>query len=328
MCGQAPTNQKSFEMKVWQLIQLRKVQIPLLPMQLLGWRRSKNASAMPDSLAPCALIGILIRMFANCTLSVLHTLLCSHTLFCSFHDGIRAAVLRRIVETMVNACKAFACAKMVGMAFCAKIDHVGVLRRMANLVAVTEIVSRDSACVTLAGEDRVVVCSPCLTCKHGGNAFLLISRFFVVAQRAKCDGGCSGHGTCLPGGICRCTTGFSGSSCSWGPGCPNFCSGNGQCVNNSCQCGTLAVDTGSRPQQYTGPACAVLECVSPTCSGHGVCDAGECICEYVQLRAIAAFTFCAAGHKYIFALLPLWFAVATMKARTAAEASTGSLAMD
>ena len=102
---------------------------------------------------------------------------------------------------------------------------------------------------------------------------------------------CGGHGVCLENSKCGCECGFSGQSCSIGPGnglsCPSgvdeetllpgLCSNHGLCdAENKCVCSN----------DWKGPSCAeaVTEWSCPTCnekpcSGHGTCDLPNKLCK-------------------------------------------------
>lgn len=54
-----------------------------------------------------------------------------------------------------------------------------------------------------------------------------------------CPGNCSGRGMCGCDAVCTCQTGYSGEACQQVEAtCEEFhyCSGNGECVDNSCRC--------------------------------------------------------------------------------------------
>lgn len=88
---------------------------------------------------------------------------------------------------------------------------------------------------------------------------------------------CGGNGTCT-GDTCECDDGRTGSLCQYEGQCwateNGICDGN-PCVDGVCQC----------PENTYGPLCtesAPDVCPSPngqTCSGHGTCESGECVCD-------------------------------------------------
>ncbi|OQR92569.1 hypothetical protein ACHHYP_03513, partial [Achlya hypogyna] len=70
---------------------------------------------------------------------------------------------------------------------------------------------------------------------------------------------------------CVCKCGFSGTLCT--SGCPNACSGNGDCYQNTCYCRS----------GYTGVDCSQVRCPTDAagqpCSNNGLCQAGACVCN-------------------------------------------------
>ena len=88
---------------------------------------------------------------------------------------------------------------------------------------------------------------------------------------------CSGRGACAVaaggGTTCRCYCGYSGADCE--RGCPNHCSGSGECgADGACACGAARA----------GADCALTLCTlgadGTPCSGHGTCqDDGACDCD-------------------------------------------------
>ena len=91
-----------------------------------------------------------------------------------------------------------------------------------------------------------------------------------------CPHNCSGHGSCNHRTMqCVCEPYFVGAACDAAvPGCPNFCSHAGHCVDGSCHCEPGRV----------GADCAQLQLASATCpddcgaSERGTCVAGVCHC--------------------------------------------------
>ena len=85
---------------------------------------------------------------------------------------------------------------------------------------------------------------------------------------SNCPHNCtaSTHGICEPNGSCKCHNGWFGADCGV-PGCPNNCSGNGECHDGQCYC----------KKGFSGPDCAT-ECTNK-CSGRGQCISGKCQCD-------------------------------------------------
>ncbi|KAF0298673.1 Teneurin-m [Amphibalanus amphitrite] len=83
-----------------------------------------------------------------------------------------------------------------------------------------------------------------------------------------CPNGCSGTGECLLG-RCECRAGFGGEDCSE-MACPLLCSGNGEYRDGQCHC---------KPE-WKGRECSLRhdQCEVPDCSGHGRCREGTCRC--------------------------------------------------
>ena len=111
---------------------------------------------------------------------------------------------------------------------------------------------------------------------------------------AKCQDDCNLHGTCLPldQPVCNCTGLYFGLTCAQqcvhgtvktpdtddlstqfcecdpcytGPECNLLCGGHGQCVNGSCDCGSLG---------WRGDVCEKAGCPGQNgldCTGHGSC---------------------------------------------------------
>jgi len=92
----------------------------------------------------------------------------------------------------------------------------------------------------------------------------------------SCPHNCSGHGSCNHRTMqCACEHYFVGAACDTAvPGCPNFCSHAGHCVDGSCRCEPGRV----------GADCAQLQLALATCpddcgtSERGTCVAGMCHC--------------------------------------------------
>ena len=96
---------------------------------------------------------------------------------------------------------------------------------------------------------------------------------------ATCPNGCSHRGFCLDD-TCQCNKGFAGKSCEL-IACPGFtpCNGQGSCVyeNNigtcSCNEGWLGKDCGRQTE------CPGDSWMTRTCTGHGECVKGRCMCD-------------------------------------------------
>ncbi|ODN01413.1 Teneurin-m [Orchesella cincta] len=83
-----------------------------------------------------------------------------------------------------------------------------------------------------------------------------------------CPNGCSGNGQCQLG-HCQCNAGFGGDDCSQSV-CPVLCSGRGEYVNGECQCNP----------GWKGKECSLRhdECEISDCNAHGKCVNGKCQC--------------------------------------------------
>mmetsp|Transcript_24246 Transcript_24246/g.42942 ORF Transcript_24246/g.42942 Transcript_24246/m.42942 type:complete len:1794 (-) Transcript_24246:192-5573(-) len=81
-----------------------------------------------------------------------------------------------------------------------------------------------------------------------------------------CPTNCTGtHGRCQDDGTCKCNDGWTGLDCG-SIGCPDDCSGNGQCIEGLCKCNA----------DFSGVSCNV------TCANgcvHGQCFEGTCHCD-------------------------------------------------
>jgi len=85
-----------------------------------------------------------------------------------------------------------------------------------------------------------------------------------------CPNGCSGQGICRDN-TCVCNLGYAGLDCSVQTGnCPRNCMGNGACLNNTCFC----------YPGFTGPSCGDSTTLCPNdCSKHGECVDAACVCD-------------------------------------------------
>ena len=95
----------------------------------------------------------------------------------------------------------------------------------------------------------------------------------VAGEECGGDPFCGGNGQCWEG-VCRCSRGFSGATCSMIVGCPNECMGHGTCARagldgaqRACRC----------LSGWSGLACDSPRCPDD-CSGRGRCTAGVCAC--------------------------------------------------
>merc|ERR1712072_1341533 len=85
--------------------------------------------------------------------------------------------------------------------------------------------------------------------------------------------GCSGNGKCVDKS-CQCKDGFHGEYCSK-KHCPKDCSGRGKCGDNGvCKCNI----------GFSGKACDEQYCMPVNCSGHGICNAEKmkCVCDKTE----------------------------------------------
>uniref|UniRef100_A0AAQ4P5B9 Teneurin transmembrane protein 1 n=1 Tax=Gasterosteus aculeatus aculeatus TaxID=481459 RepID=A0AAQ4P5B9_GASAC len=113
-----------------------------------------------------------------------------------------------------------------------------------------------------------------------------------------CSTDCNGNGECVAG-HCHCFAGFLGPDYS----CPVLCSGNGVYEKGRCAClaGWKGAECNVEEGQcidptcsnhgsciqgicicgpaYKGVNCEQVDCVDPQCGGHGVCVRGECVCS-------------------------------------------------
>lgn len=99
------------------------------------------------------------------------------------------------------------------------------------------------------------------------------------ARHATCPNDCSGNGQCVQetvGGVtaaqCRCAAGFGGPGCD--DACPAKCSGRGRCVRSARAQLVCLCNAG-----YGGAGCADAATCPNACSGRGACANGVCACE-------------------------------------------------
>ncbi|XP_046872433.1 teneurin-1-like isoform X2 [Hypomesus transpacificus] len=116
-----------------------------------------------------------------------------------------------------------------------------------------------------------------------------------------CSTSCNGNGECVAG-HCHCFAGFLGPDCAK-DSCPVLCSGNGvyekgrcaclegwkgaecnveegQCIDPTCSNhGSCIQGICICNQAYKGVNCEQVDCVDPQCAGNGVCVRGECVCS-------------------------------------------------
>jgi len=141
----------------------------------------------------------------------------------------------------------------------------------------------------------------------------------------SCPYACSGHGSCMVGGVCACDAGYMGLACeaeggdafcarncssgagvytngtcaclegSVGAGCLFNCSGHGVCtgpaVNDSCVCdfgyGGIGC-TDVRMREYVDTRFLLTGGCPGNCSGHGSCANSSCVCDTNWLGADCA----------------------------------------
>ncbi len=104
----------------------------------------------------------------------------------------------------------------------------------------------------------------------------------------RCEGGCSGHGECLPpigegsAGACLCAGGWAGVACDeWRPYCPNACSGHGECRGGRCVCDEGYIGPGCGELLGSAPATSIAaaigdrSCGAVMCNRRGLCRKGR-----------------------------------------------------
>ncbi|ELU08904.1 hypothetical protein CAPTEDRAFT_159800 [Capitella teleta] len=98
----------------------------------------------------------------------------------------------------------------------------------------------------------------------------------------SCPNDCSGQGECV-NDQCECYTGHTGWDCSQSV-CPILCQGNGIYSRGRCQC----------YEGWKGSECSVPrhQCEDPLCSGNGKCVDGTCVCAKGFMGDICADVDC------------------------------------
>jgi len=100
-----------------------------------------------------------------------------------------------------------------------------------------------------------------------------------------CPGNCSSRGLCDCDGVCHCQPGFTGSACnevvSLCEGL-NYCSGNGQCANNTCKCNPGFAGKSCNLACNTGGGNFTVGCNAD--KNHGMCkesgnSTAHCVCQ-------------------------------------------------
>jgi len=91
---------------------------------------------------------------------------------------------------------------------------------------------------------------------------------------AQCPRSCSSRGSCIKG-KCLCNGGFQGSDCSIAGACGSHGAPRASLLAEAGQAASCACYAG-----WSGTACNVeLICPDQSCSGHGICSLGQCICD-------------------------------------------------
>ncbi|KAL0608527.1 Teneurin-2, partial [Plecturocebus cupreus] len=144
---------------------------------------------------------------------------------------------------------------------------------------------------------------------HVRNFCTLVETGFTVGQDAACPVLCSGNGQ-YSKGTCQCYSGWKGAECDvpMNQCIDPSCGGHGSCIDGNCVCSAgykgehceevtywmyiysikmakqSDSETGKNHDDWTltinsSDWLVEVDCLDPTCSSHGVCVNGECLCS-------------------------------------------------
>merc|ERR1711998_60120 len=164
---------------------------------------------------------------------------------------------------------------------------LGKLDEAATTIEGVKVVRNVTTNVTFASKSFSRVCA---SVKEEGIYFPIL--IADVPDSVNCGLGCiADRSVCVingtkttPDAMCMCKCGYSGTTCELG--CPNSCSGNGQCNINTgvCSCNTDLLGS----PIYTLDDCSKINCpanpdTGVTCSARGSCQAtstaATCACD-------------------------------------------------